>query len=375
LSPVEIYFAQETRTYALVTLLALAGFDALLRALERPERWRWWAVYAVATALCCYGHYYAFFVAMGQVLFVLVYHRRRSHLVPMAIALIAAAVMYAPWLPSLYAQMTTKGNLSRSADSWYMHGAISPLAFAVGTTLIWKGMAAAPRMALAALALAAFGGCALYGLRALRDHRRERALLVLWLLFPVGMPLLVSALLFPFYTIRYGLVAAPAYYMLIAAGVAALRPKLKTAAVAAMLLTGGVSLATYFTIRVKHDWRGAAAWLDQHAQPGDLLLFDADFNELSYARYARGPQHHLRMLPGTGADRDHLMATEHAGIPLRDVGADLASQPRIWVISSDGDPAFERMWETRIGAGHTRGEAASFRGIEARLWTAEHASP
>jgi len=138
-----------------------------------------------------------------------------------------------------------------------------------------------------------------------------------------------------------------------------------------MLLTGGVSLATYFTIRVKHDWRDAAAWLDQHAQPGDLLLFDADFNELSFARYARGPQHHLRMLPGTGPDRDHLMATERAGVPLRDVSQELAASPRIWVISSDGDPSFEHLWEDRIAAGHARGEEASWRGIEARLWTAE----
>ena len=180
LSPVQVYFAQEARTYALVTLLALAGFDALLRAHDRPDRWRWWAAYAVATALSLYAHYYAFFVALGQALFVLGYHRRRSHLVPMAVALVAAALMYAPWLPSLYAQMTTKGNLSRLGHSWYMHGAISPLAFAVGTTLIWKGLAAAPRLALAALALAAFGGSWLYGFFALGDRRRERALLAGW---------------------------------------------------------------------------------------------------------------------------------------------------------------------------------------------------
>src|SRR4029077_6230576 len=202
-SPFQVYLSQEARTYALVTLLVLLGFQALLVALERPDRRRWWALYAIATFLALLAHYYAFFVVLAQLLYVLGFHRERSRIVPLAAALAAVALAYLVWVPALYAQLTTKGNLSRSADTWYLHGLSSPLVFATGTTLVWKGLGGPLRFALAAAAMGALATGARAGLRALGDRRSARALLLLWLLVPVGLPLLVSATLFPFYTVRY----------------------------------------------------------------------------------------------------------------------------------------------------------------------------
>ncbi|MFJ6777534.1 glycosyltransferase family 39 protein, partial [Kitasatospora sp. NPDC091257] len=59
-------YAQEARSYALVTCAIAAASYFLLRALERPT-WRRWAPYCVAMALAGAGHLVSFSTVAGQV--------------------------------------------------------------------------------------------------------------------------------------------------------------------------------------------------------------------------------------------------------------------------------------------------------------------
>ena len=89
-------------------------------------------------------------------------------------------------------QLAVKGNLARSADSWYLHLFATPLVFGVGPTLVWKDNASTWRLAAGALAVVLFAVCLLLGIFRSRG-RPGWGLLLAWLLVPVALPALVSS--------------------------------------------------------------------------------------------------------------------------------------------------------------------------------------
>jgi mannosyltransferase len=58
LAPVQIYYSQEARVYALLSLLLILGYAALWRALE-TSRPLWWAIHSLWALLALYSHYFA----------------------------------------------------------------------------------------------------------------------------------------------------------------------------------------------------------------------------------------------------------------------------------------------------------------------------
>ncbi|MBI4508375.1 MAG: glycosyltransferase family 39 protein [Deltaproteobacteria bacterium] len=365
-APFHVYLAQEARTYTLVTFLALLGIEALQRALFAPRRSAWWILFTAATFLAIYAHYFAFFLVLAEVIYVAIWYRRdRTVLMRVAASLGVAALLYVTWLPALFGQATTKGNLGRSAETWTLHVMSTPLVYSVGTTLLWKDKMSLVRIVLGGLALLAFAVPAAVGLWRLRNDKRNGSLVLGWLGLPILLPLVVSLLLFPFYTVRYSLLASPAFYLAIAVGMLALPRWAWLACGAAMCLTATLSHATYFTTKVKHDWRGAVSRVESQADPQDLVLFDTDFNEAVYARYARGNQPRLRLLPA-GSSEKQILGVSHAGDPVLDVTHVIQQAPRAWLVLSDAGP---RAWERyeRVLGGHRVEASTSFRGIDVRL--------
>ncbi|MEZ5167496.1 MAG: glycosyltransferase family 39 protein [Acidimicrobiales bacterium] len=116
-SPFMIYYSAEARGYGLLMALVLGSTYALLRAVD--EGGRWWAVHGLAVCLAAYTHYTAVFDLGVQFLWMFGRHRpiRRS----LFVATAAAAVAYAPWLPSLKGDIdspTTKILNSISPFDW-----------------------------------------------------------------------------------------------------------------------------------------------------------------------------------------------------------------------------------------------------------------
>jgi len=370
-SPFHIYYAQETRTYALVTLLCLLSIDMFLRCLERPGSPWLWVGYTLATFGAIYAHYFAFFVLLAENL--IVYWKHRSHrllVVRWLGAHVVMGLLYLTWLPAWIDQITTKGNLGRATETWYLHILATPLVYSVGRTLIWKDSVTPQNLLYAGLALVAFGVPFLAGVWAMRQKKDNQYLLLLWLALPVLLPLLISLFLFPFYFVMYSIMASPAWYLFIAEGLKSLRPSIRNACLLVMMLTGFLSLHRYYTKTLKHDWRGAAYYVEAAAQPQDLLLFDADINETSYAHYARKANSRIRLLPPPKASPEGIYGVFHRGTLPQDIAAMVSARPRIWLILSDNqssgagdyyDRLFERRWH--------RLRQKEFRGIEVRLYT------
>ena len=102
LSPFQIFYATESRSYALVTALVALSTLSLLIAVER-RRPLWWALYALAAAGAVYTHYIAVLVLIPQGVWALWAHREtlREQLLANA----AVVVAFLPWLPSFLVQL------------------------------------------------------------------------------------------------------------------------------------------------------------------------------------------------------------------------------------------------------------------------------
>ena len=65
MSPFQIFYGTETRSYALVAALVVLSTLALLSALEE-RRLRWWALYTIAATAAAYTHYIAVLTLIPQ---------------------------------------------------------------------------------------------------------------------------------------------------------------------------------------------------------------------------------------------------------------------------------------------------------------------
>lgn len=96
-----IHVAQDGRAYSLLLLISLLSTRAVLELAEGKPRARLWASYAALAALGLYTHYYYAILLAGHAIWLA---RRSGDRLGFLLSHAAAALAYAPWLPSLAAQ-------------------------------------------------------------------------------------------------------------------------------------------------------------------------------------------------------------------------------------------------------------------------------
>jgi mannosyltransferase len=100
-NPLLIWYSQEARAYALFVLFAALAMLCFLRALQRPTRRRM-AMFALSGALALLSHYFAVFLLIPMVLWLLWAHADRLRTV--APAIVALALVGLALLPLISAQ-------------------------------------------------------------------------------------------------------------------------------------------------------------------------------------------------------------------------------------------------------------------------------
>ncbi|MBN9520336.1 hypothetical protein J0H58_17695, partial [bacterium] len=238
----------------------------------------------------------------------------------------AASVAWATWLPTFLSQLSTPGNLSRSAENWPVQFLATPISFALGRSFAWRESPAWWLGVAAAGTLAAFVVPAALGAVRLRRHRAAAVLLLGWLLLPVAVPLAFAALGRPVYSHRYAAIGLPAFAVLVAAGYVNLRPTPRVAlGVLAAALTA-VSLYRYGTEPLKDDWRSAAPTILRGLDPGRLLVFDTAIEVVSFQHYAgAGEPREAVGLDSAPADGPALIGVRYRdGVRVDPVARDLA---------------------------------------------------
>jgi mannosyltransferase len=284
MSPHLVWYSQEAKMYSLVLALGLLAIYALRRALVAEERSAvWWVVMVAATTFAIYTHILtALLIPLEIGLAAIWWSDTRRHWQG---ALIALALLTLPYLPLVVWQ----------ARSWFLPAGQatlftnSRLDLMLETTFDgWAGNFITEPWATLVLI-----GLALLALFAVAWDWRASVALLVWIFLPLLGIWLISARQ-PIFTNRYLIWAAPAFYLLAAAGFAALSRFGRGGAVVGsvlllVVLVGDArSLLHQAEQPIKPDFQAAAAYMEKHYQPQDLIVFHLSYMENNFDYYYEG---------------------------------------------------------------------------------------
>ncbi|MEZ4766895.1 MAG: glycosyltransferase family 39 protein [Caldilineales bacterium] len=343
--PYLVWYSQEGKMYALLTALVLAACLAFLKAVEEGRWWQWLLYLALLAALALTHVLALLLVAVNVLWLALLWPRYRRRWLALALVLLLPLIPFfrlAGWwqLTLLLNPDFQTGHpfipLSRLVEglaSGYLNGLgalANPWLITPAVFLILAGMAFAGRPAEDARA----------GQPPITPGRRQRLLpslmMLVWLLLPPALLFLLS-LSKPLYTDRYVIWIAPAFAILIAQGVAGLRivwRPLGWAAMVGLLALGLSGVWRQSHQPIKADMRAAAAYVRQHRQPGDRILFQMPYIRHTFEYYA-GPQDGAI----DGSYTNNGSSPDQVADELR---AALDGAPAAWLVLSE-----ETAWDER----------------------------
>ncbi len=298
-APFAVYYATESRMYALVILLTGCGFLALQRAVAAPRPGNLVAV-GVVTAALLYSQYWSIYlVAMVGIWLVasIVRTRRRGHpeAAPWAalIALAVGCLLFVPWLPTFYYQSKHTGTPWAAPPNFSaVINALTGFTDNQGSTL----QTATNQGRLLAviyfcmLALAVFG----VGLSGriieldLRTRPRSRGVgfVVLGTLFAAIAGGIITASAF---SSRYAAVVFLPFLLLVALGTTTLlNPRARLVIVGLAVVAGLISSAQNVTTQ-RTQANTVAAAINAQAKPGDVIAFCPDQLGPAVYRQIRDP--------------------------------------------------------------------------------------
>ena len=275
-SPLLIWYAQEARMYAFVTLFGLLALWTQLRAIRNPS-WVNWAAYILATAALLWSHYFGLLlIGVQQLIWVgVIIHRRRTGEPVRAIALGFAyslavlAIQLVPLITFAQKQFDSTeaafGSPAGTYDTLSFYAVVSNMAWALWgyhpdgiTELLAAGW---PLLLLLSLLLLGRGGS------------RQTIILAVAAITPIVILVFVALYDRELFEVRYFLVAIPLLFLLIARLVTGWirRPAARlavTGVIVATLLVGLYDQQINDDNPRLYDFRGAIEEVEEVAGPG-----------------------------------------------------------------------------------------------------------
>jgi mannosyltransferase len=302
-SPYAIRYGTETRMYSLFVFLVLLFAIVLARALEQPRLRRWAAVTAVTAALA-YTHYWTLLMLGTVAIFLLLQAHRRPHYRSLCLkafySMLAAGVLFLPWLPTFVFQMLHTGTPWAAP----VHAEVL-----LDTVFSWAGPASAGALLALVLLLMAFLG---YSARPAGDGLHVqltgrvpgRYLVVMWL-----VPLVLAYGAYAFggsaYAERYTGISLPPFLLLAGLGIGLLPSRATVTGLLALISVLGLVGGRSLNGDERTNAAEVATRIEQQARPGDVVGYCPD---------QLGPAVH-RMLVRAGETGLHEIAFGDASGP------------------------------------------------------------
>ncbi len=255
-----VIYAQELRMYSLLLLFAVCSlwlFARLVNLPKAPRSLHLWLL--LANLLLVYTHYYGWLIVGAELVFLTIWDRNKAPAFLIASAALVAC--FAPWAYSVYQAAVAKGGLGgnlgwnlrpgvKEVVWWYMNlnGPISYRWEIYGPLYFVFLAIYPPLLILFTYALVRYGRQATGGGRA-----RGFWWLATFSFLPAVVSFAASHLLgHSVWGIRYLIISAPAYMILLAASATSLPwPSLKRATIFLLLAWAGLSGATELGNREK----------------------------------------------------------------------------------------------------------------------------
>jgi mannosyltransferase len=285
-APFAVYYATESRMYALVILLTGCGFLALGRAVDKPRPGNLIAV-AVVTAALLYTQYWSVYLValVGIWLVVSVWRSRRRGQpgdAPWAalFAVAAGVVLFAPWAPTFVYQAKHTGTPWAAPPNFSaVINALTGFTDNQGSTLQTgtnQGrLLAVIYFAMLALAVFGIGRSGRIIELDLRTRPRARALVfvVLGTLFAaIGGGILTSSA----FSSRYAAVVFLPFVLLVALGTVTLLNRWVRVIVVGLAVVAGLISSAQNVTTQRTQANNVAAAINAQAKPGDIIAFCPD---------------------------------------------------------------------------------------------------
>lgn len=282
----QITYSQTARVYALVTLLVLLSTWMVVKLLQERGKNPWtWGAFALFSVLGLYSQYLYNFVLLFQAVFALVAGRQSlgTEFKPFVMRMLLTAGVvggcYLPWLPMLQAQQAFLAEVGHGN----LKGLWNPLSL---IERLWNVLTdlMTPKFLVAkiyATLIILFGAVMAWRHRARPDQATTRLLYLLgglWLLCLVGglMGIDLANGTHRILSKRYTILASPALYLLLAAGLLALPKRVfkpATAALLGLMIWNSVEVVSGSKFVAKENYRKAARLIqDTPASSKDLVL-------------------------------------------------------------------------------------------------------
>lgn len=359
IAPYGVWYGQEAKMYALLTVLGPASLLAILWLREK-HGWQPWAALYVVTSLAAYTHLLAALIIPIQLLWLVLVPwnerlpRRVAAAITYPVALVLPYVPFLAWAPGVLASNFQTGHPFVALDLiiQILAGAFSrgvlgikpvsllPYMLAlVAGVILWPALAATR-----AEARLTRGAEWLWRTDDSRSARwRSVFILLLWMLLPPLSVYLVS-LSVPIFTDRYLIWAMPAYLALLACGIVALsrwwRP-FGIAVAGVILALNGWSVYLQATQPIKADFRAAATYVIARYQPGDKIMYQIPYNRYTFSYYASG--HEDPEDPRwAGVEGPYTNFGMNAAEADAWIAARLGAAHAVWLVSSEAP-----MWDAR----------------------------
>jgi mannosyltransferase len=397
-APYLVWYGQEARMYAVLTVLVPLSLWLTVVVMERGGWWRWILLYVV-TSLSFYTHVLAALVVPVQFLWMLILLAKsprrpgagsvKASRWPAVAAYLVALVL--PYLPMLWWQ--AKLWLSPTFQTGHPFVPLPDMlkvlavAFSVGvlplTTPVmllpailallagiglwtatprnpgpWPARTCGagrrqdtlPQTAGNAGALGRWdtGGCEV----PMPFRGRPILLLVIWLVLP-ALAVYGVSLGMPIFADRYLIWTMPAFEALLALGVVALarvwRP-LAWVTLSACLLVSLAGVRAQSNQPIKSDFRAATQFFDAHSKPGDLLIYQIPYIRYTFTYYlgrskmtpqhaGQAPAHPLEF---PWLDGPYTNSGMSESTLAEQMGSSTAQAQAVWLIASEVP-----MWDSR----------------------------
>jgi mannosyltransferase len=297
-APYAVWYGQEAKMYAALTVLVPLSFYLALQASWKGRWWRWALLYIV-TSLSFYVHLLAALALPVQAVWLLILPPLAPGIEPGSArrrrlsALLYLALLILPYLPLVQWQLPAW--LAADQQTGFPFVPLPTILLILLTAFSRGILPVTQRIALLPMVLALLTGIGLWAALPAQGAPRPRwwrwgvvGLLLAWLLWP-ALGIYLISLRRPLFADRYLIWALPAFLALAAMGVAALRRVwrplggLVLGAILTLNLTASWSQAAQ---PIKSDFRAAAEFVDARRQPGDLLVFQIPYNRHTFAYYS-----------------------------------------------------------------------------------------
>lgn len=345
-SPIDLYYSQETRMYALLPVLGLLSLIATARlvssdgrgegVVSSPGKQRQgdWALWVVASLAGLYTYYYLGLLTAAEALILLASALSRRQVRRWLLAQIATVILYLPWAAVMARRLSGASLALPPATAVHL----TPFVY---VTEIWQAFAVGftepphASLLMVGIAFAVLSGA----VTLLREERRLLGLLLLAVVVPAAGAGAVL-LLRPFFYPRFIVFAIVPLWVLLGLGLARWRRAWPLSVVVVAMIVAGNGWTWYqerTTPRTGYapdDYRIVFPSLAANAVPGDVVLCGYPWQAGYVQAYLW--QSHLRTayLPGR--------------VEPRLVDQVIGPRGRAWVYEYSPDHRFEGNWLEQI---------------------------